>query len=570
MVQIQEVESNSSSEDSEDSSEAELPAASAAEAPAPSATAVAAAAPETAPSSGVPHPAEPPSAEALRLRATLLSNRAARAAEEARAATSTPSVAKNANPEHPKRRVKSRDKEDRRKTDRKGRSRSKRGKKHGSRDRRRRSHKGRDRRSPKGRDRGRSSPRRDKKDRGKRAESVKDTPAPAPSKPKDAVLRCRVCDRQIRGGASGLDQHQRMAASPSVEGQLAQCSLCLLQCEKVSTRGAQLVCAGCVNVSSMLQYKLGGKVSATLEDKVAFFRRAKSTGSARLEWKTVRALVKEHMIMRKIKQSEVSVGGKYLPMNVHLAAGWSESQVTAKNDFMEDPELGKVWRVPVMEKTVRQIDEEIEEELTTKEQEVTKSRQGKKRKPQEGEQEEPDLDLPCAKAQGKAGDSNKAAKKEEQEETKAARLTFKNNKAKAALAAKAVASLSTLLSSLNSAKGFAAKVWEELPQDLRTSLTEALATALAWKTAATSALQFQENYEQAALKDPAAPVQPLPVLPFTAETFHDYDKAAKAAVKELRRAARDKKDEAAAAADASGKAKAKPKRRVVGKAKAAA
>ena len=359
-----------------------------------------------------------------------------------------------------------------------------------------------------------------------------------------------------------------MAGSPSLEGQRTQCSLCLLHCEKVSTRGAQLVCAGCVNVSSMLQYKLGGKVSTTLEDKVAFFRKAKSTGSGRLEWKTVRALVKEHMILRKIKQSEVSVGGKYLPMNVHLAAGWTEGQVTAKNDFMEDPELGKVWRVPVMEKTVRQIDEEIEEELTTKEQEVTKSRQAKKRKPQEGGQEEADLDLPSATAQSNAGDSNKAAKKEQQEEAKAARLTLKNNKAQAALAAKAVASLSTLLSSLNSAKGFAAKLWEELPQDLRTSLTEALTTAVAWKTAATSALQFQENNEQAALKDPAAPLQPLPTLPFTAETFHDYEKAAKAAVKELRRAARDKKDEAAAAADATGKAKAKPRRRVVGKAAA--
>ena len=332
-----------------------------------------------------------------------------------------------------------------------------------------------------------------------------------------------------------------MAGSPSLEGQRTQCSLCLLHCEKVSTRGAQLVCAGCVNVSSMLQYKLGGKVSTTLEDKVAFFRKAKSTGSGRLEWKTVRALVKEHMILRKIKQSEVSVGGKYLPMNVHLAAGWTEGQVTAKNDFMEDPELGKVWRVPVMEKTVRQIDEEIEEELTTKEQEVTKSRQAKKRKPQEGGQEEADLDLPSATAQSNAGDSNKVAKKEQQEEAKAARLTLKNNKAQAALAAKAVASLSTLLSSLNSAKGFAAKLWEELPQDLRTSLTEALTTAVAWKTAATSALQFQENNEQAALKDPAAPLQPLPALPFTAETFHDYEKAAKAAVKELRRAARDKK-----------------------------
>ncbi|CAE7789920.1 unnamed protein product [Symbiodinium sp. CCMP2592] len=368
---------------------------------------------------------------------------------------------------------------------------------------------------------------------------------------------------------STLREASAAAEAPALP-ERQKCALCLLLCEKVSKRGAQLVCSSCVNVSSMLQHKLGGKVATTLEDKVTFYQKIKSKGSGRLEWKTVRALVKEHMILRRIKQSEVSVGGKYLPMNVHLAAGWTESQVRAKEDFMEDAQLGTVWRVPVMEKTVRQIDEEIDEELTTKEQEVTQSRQGKKRKLQEGEQQEPDLDLPSAAAGSKASESNKAEKKEAQEEAKAERLVLKSNKTTAALAAKVVGPLSTLVSSLNSAKGFATKFWDDLAPDLRTSFAEALATALAWKTAATSALQFQENYENAARKDPAAPVQSLPALPFTAETFSDYEKASKATVKELRSTVRAKKDEAVAAAEAAGKAKAKPKPRVNGKAKAAA
>eukprot|EP00439_Symbiodinium_sp_Y106_P030250 s1650_g3.t1 len=372
-----------------------------------------------------------------------------------------------------------------------------------------------------------------------------------------------------------------MAAPTLPEGQAAagqaerqQCSLCLLLCEKVSTRGAQLVCSGCVNVSSMLQYKLGGRVATTLEDKVAFFRKAKETDSGRLQWKTVRALVKDQMILRRIKQSEVCVGGKYLPMNVHLSAGWTEAQVKAKNDFIEDPELGTLWRVPVMEKAVRQIDEEIEEELTTKEKEVTETRKGKKRKAAEPgdlpEEPEPALDLPSATAaRGKPGDTNKEAKKEEREETKAARLVLKNNKATASLAAKAVASLTALASSLNAAKTSAAKFWDRLPQDVCRSVTEALVTAGAWKSAATQTLQLQENSELASAKDPAAPVQSLPVLPFTSETFPDYEKAAKTAVKELRRSLKDLKDELAAASEKAAP-KAEPKRRVNGKAKAKA
>ena len=119
------------------------------------------------------------------------------------------------------------------------------------------------------------------------------------------------------------------------------CSCCQFESSSGSFRGAVWVCKGCSALNSMLLYKLGSgaaSVSSTMEDKVAFFRRAKPQAEGqRLKWETVRAVVKDHIIRRHIREHRQSTEGKYLPMKMHLQAGWTQEQVESKNDWVEDP-----------------------------------------------------------------------------------------------------------------------------------------------------------------------------------------------------------------------------------------
>ena len=296
------------------------------------------------------------------------------------------------------------------------------------------------------------------------------------------------------------------------------CSCCQFESSSGSFRGAVWVCKGCLALNSMLLYKLGSgaaSVSSTMEDKVAFFRRAKPQAEGqRLKWETVRAVVQDHIIRRHMREHRQSTEGKYLPMKMHLQAGWTQEQVESKNDWMEDPELGKVWRVPVVSKTSCEIYQEVEEELTRRETEVSKKRQSKKRAKTEEDGKEPeDFDLPEEPESEKA---SKKLKTEEKEAAAVAKAILKANKAKHVLAAKAVGPLTGLVTSLTNFQKSAGKYWEDLDGSQRQGLTEALAQATAYKSAAT-AVVHQQDLAAAKNADSSEPPQPLPELDFEAE-----------------------------------------------------
>ena len=142
-------------------------------------------------SAAPPEPKEPPS-EAARLRARLLSNRAARAATDPRLATGPATEAeKTRSPERDGDR-KRRHREHRRKSKEKKRGRS--------RSRRRR----RERSSGKDKPRARSE---------RRARAASSKPAKKDGKvpPDQDTNYCALCRREVRGGEAGLDMHRRSA-----------------------------------------------------------------------------------------------------------------------------------------------------------------------------------------------------------------------------------------------------------------------------------------------------------------------------------------------------------------------
>ena len=298
------------------------------------------------------------------------------------------------------------------------------------------------------------------------------------------------------------------------------CSTCKLPAAKGSMRGKQWVCSQCVSLQSMLAYNLGSEVVKSLDDKLTFFRQARQTaGDGRFTWTVVRACVRESMVCRRLSESEVDVSGKYLPMAVHLKDGWTEQQVMAKQDSMEDPELGTLWRIPVMGKSMKVIHQEVDEELTQRETDATKNR-GKKRKAAEAEgpAEEEDWNLPlpgvnkvgAPKAQPKPKSSASSA------EAKERRQLMALNKAKHSLAAKSVGGLCRLLKQLEGACN--SKHCSTLPEVEANTLRGAAQRTSQYKKAAVDVLSA---YESQGLEK-----GPLPLLPFNAAEVACVQKAA--------------------------------------------
>ena len=54
------------------------------------------------------------------------------------------------------------------------------------------------------------------------------------------------------------------------------------------------------------------------------------------------------------KADWTQINGDYLPMAVHVKAGWTEEQVRAYDDWREDSKIGIMWRVGVVGKGSRQ------------------------------------------------------------------------------------------------------------------------------------------------------------------------------------------------------------------------
>ena len=126
------------------------------------------------------------------------------------------------------------------------------------------------------------------------------------------------------------------------------------------TQDAQFKCNKCnATITRMQRQKLAVSDLDGIDkaDREEFFKHAQGLYGPAL-WSHHKATLKK--ITTNYDTAETS--GDYLPVNVHVANGWTEDQIKAYNDCKEDPRLGTLWRVPVLKKSSGQTQAESHEQ----------------------------------------------------------------------------------------------------------------------------------------------------------------------------------------------------------------
>ena len=157
----------------------------------------------------------------------------------------------------------------------------------------------------------------------------------------------------------------------------------------------------------------------------------------KLQWSTIRAVLKRRMTERKISSFATTTEVTPLPLSVLLAQGWEEDVVKRFESEKSDTYGVEVYKVPVTKLSWKDVFQTVEEKLLEQEKEARKRKGGKKNN-------EDDLDVPevpCASGKDPEKDTNK---KELQESRKLA----SHNAKVASAAAKAMGPLATAETSL--------------------------------------------------------------------------------------------------------------------------
>lgn len=315
--------------------------------------------------------------------------------------------------------------------------------------------------------------------------------------------------------------------------------------------------------------------------KREFWQRAHALDEAegQSKWKVVRAALVEVRSKEVCRREVNSLQGSYLPMAVHLKAGWTKAQVESYNDFEDHPDpVGRLWRIPVKSIAVEDIKSSIEKELLTRERTFKKKRAepaakagaSKKIKtgadnadpePEEKAEEsricffipsDSDEEVVSGRKRGGGGDKNSAkalARAKAAAERKEEREAAASMKSATALASKSIAQLNSLTNNLQGAKNSMEKEGpEKFGDDLHGMVEEALTKLSNWKSQVTTVLSKSQNKQK---------FDGLTAVSFNKKEFITETKAAQSLLSDFRFRSRELNAEKAA----STKPKSAPKKR---------
>ena len=180
------------------------------------------------------------------------------------------------------------------------------------------------------------------------------------------------------------------------------CMKCLWPCEVLkavlkhkasSTAHARYICRPCNNTQTMInrKLKLEGSMSMTSwtgEQLTDFFRKcSKKAEDGRLAYCQVRAVVRDNLIEQTITENSRKISSDYLPLSVWETRGFDTSMIVSYNDREWNPALGWTYGVPIKRVERAHIERKIDEAIAAAE------RNAKKRKLEDKDGEDDDLDL---------------------------------------------------------------------------------------------------------------------------------------------------------------------------------
>ena len=390
---------------------------------------------------------------------------------------------------------------------------------------------------------------------------------------------------QLQALAEGVDQ-----ALDDISSKVT-CRLCNLYVDPIRCiqKGKDSwVCNQCQNINMILYRNLGGRPQELSEmsvnDQREFWQRAHTLDEAEghSKWKVVRAALVEVRSKEVCRREVKSLEGSYLPMAVHITAGWTKAQVESYNDFEDHPEpVGRLWRIPVKSIAVEDIKSSIEKELLTRERTFKKKRTepaakaGASKKPKttgegaapetEAQEEDSkaeicylipsdsDEEVVCQRKKGKGNSDKQSAKAEARAkaaaEKKEEREAERNMRSATALASKSIAQLTSLANNLQGAKNSVDKKGpEKFGDDLPGMIEEASSKMQAWKAEVTTVLSKSQNKQK---------FDGLTALSFNKKEFITETKAAQSLLADFRFRTRELNADKAA----STKPKSAPKRK---------
>ena len=343
--------------------------------------------------------------------------------------------------------------------------------------------------------------------------------------------------------ATAMDETQLAAVAEGVDAALddinskVTCRLCNLYVDPmhcVQKGKDSWICNQCQNINMILYRNLGGRPQElsemSINDQREFWQRAHALDEAegQSKWKVVRAALVEVRSKEVCRREVNSLQGSYLPMAVHLKAGWTKEQVESYKDFEDHPDpVGRLWRIPVKSIAVEDIKSSIEKELLTRERTFKKKRAepaakagaSKKIKtgadnadpePEEDKAEESRLcffipsdsddEVVAVRKRAKGGDKNSAkalARAKAAAERKEEREAAASMKSATALASKSIAQLNSLTNNLQGAKiSMEKKGPEKFGEDLPGMVEEALTKLSEWKSQVTTVLSKSQNKQK--------------------------------------------------------------------------
>eukprot|EP00438_Fugacium_kawagutii_P009684 Skav208640 [mRNA] locus=scaffold1081:116274:117278:+ [translate_table: standard] len=299
------------------------------------------------------------------------------------------------------------------------------------------------------------------------------------------------------------------------------CKLCGLTWpeDRGRVHGGVFTCTLCANAVQTIRRNLGSSSELqewTSEETHSFFQalqKEKDPSSGKLPWNTVRAALIKRLTQRKIDSFSAQVQVEELPLSVWVARGWS-AETVQRFPTVSSAEHGcDLYQLPVKTLTWAETVQQIEEKILEKE----KHAQGKRK--------DKTLDIPVS-ADSSAGSDPKA-------EAKAVKKLLANNERVAALAARALGTLTGLENSLGKTLArFDGKPGVEVAA--LTLCQEARDKASEWATTARAAVNAHSTNQT--LTDPANS-SALGALPFNAESLKVLGQQASAAQKAVKASA---------------------------------
>ena len=144
-------------------------------------------------------------------------------------------------------------------------------------------------------------------------------------------------------------------AVPAKPAESRRCDSCGLAGHAGRLHGPRFQCNCCLGVSKAVRRTLGKfpEKFQLLEgtEKEAFFKdlseKRRAQGSRNMAWSAIRGALTHSLTLQHVTENSTQVTGTFLPLNVWLAQGWEESQVTNSEQEWDEEKQCYTYHVDV-------------------------------------------------------------------------------------------------------------------------------------------------------------------------------------------------------------------------------